>query len=271
MKEKIYINFILIFVFVACQSNNCKPVEREDQNEELFDVIRGELVHETEDTVWFEEYIKKIPKSREIFKKGKNYIYQAKYFDEFGNLLSDNNIKLIPTGKRTDFAPETQDLVIYEFMNYKSDSINLHNRQLNYEMNYWTNESNEGIIENEEEIWIHPMRTNQYKFTEVAPFPEIRLPLEIGKEWESSLNIKDGWGEWSNKTCTNIYKVIRKDSFNLNNNQILSWIVTAKSECPFGESKLEYQFNEKYGFLELKYLNYQKEILEIKMINIEKT
>jgi len=265
------LKIILLTIILGCSNprSEVTPIENKFEKDTLYDILRGELVHETEDTLWFEPYEKKILKFRNIFKKGKNYIYQAIYKDENAVILSSSKIKLIPSGERISFAPERQDRITFVYENYKEDSIKLVNHKLNPTFQEWVHKAEEGIIENEEKIWIHPMRQNQYKFTEVAPFPDVKLPLEIGKHWNSNLNINDGWGEWSNTSGISEYKIIGKDSFNLKDIEVECWKIKSNSKFPFGISFLNYKFSEEFGFVELKYENYKKETLEIKLVEIE--
>ena len=235
----------------------------------LYDTYVGELVHETEDSVWYEPYEKKVLKNRDIFKKGKKYIYQAIYKSEEGVILSISSIELIPSGERIEFAPLTQDKVTFKFMNYLNDKSNLKNHIINKELNYWTGHTFEGVIENKEKVWMHPFRSNQYKFTEVAPFPSVELPLEVGNEWESNLTIGQGWGEWSNTSGYNYYKVIGKSEFSFGQNKIECWEIKSNSEFPFGNSKHVFKFNEQFGFVEMNYVNYENEELNIKMTEVK--
>lgn len=268
MKEYIIIAMIGL---VGCQNRNSGKILKNDelQNDTIYDVLRGELVHETEDTLWFEPYVKKIPKIRRIFRKGKNYVYEAIYRDSNGTILSNSEIKVIPSGERIDFAPERQDRVTYEFKDYKKDKAKLEGSTLNASAEYWVEKQEEGIIENSESVWIHPFRSNQYLFTEVAPFPEIILPLEIGKEWDSNLSIGEGWGEWENTSGNCTYKVVEKSNYLIDSAIIECWLITSNSEYSFGNSKLDYKFNEEFGFVEMNYKNYLNETLDIKMIRVE--
>jgi len=260
-----------MILFLGC-SNSEKGVNQINEKIEqdtLYDILRGELVHETEDTLWFEPFEKKTPKVRHIFKKGKDYIFQATYKDRNGKILSNSKISIIPSGERISFAPERQDRVTYIYENYQEDSIKLVNHKLNPKYQNWVNKAEEGIIENIEKVWIHPMRQNQYKFTEVSPFPEIELPIEIGKEWESTLNISNAFGEWANTSGVSEYKIIGRDSFYFQNNKIECWKIESKSKFPFGTSFLNYKFNKDYGFVELNYQNYFEENLVVKLVGIE--
>ena len=146
---------ILLLIISSCQNKNHSNPNNGNQissNDTLFDIIRGETVHETEDSLWFSPYEERIPKVRKIFRKGNEYTYKAKYYSQNKEILSENNIYLIATGKRIEFAPETQDKVFYRYENYEQDSIKLHDHKINPSLQIWTEKAVEGIIENEEEF-----------------------------------------------------------------------------------------------------------------------
>lgn len=263
-------------IFLLLLLSACSPSERDENAAEnaivqdtLFDILRGELVKETEDSVWYEPYERKIPKVRKIFKKGRVYTYRAIYRSDNGDTLSDSNIKLIPSGERIEFAPERQDKIIIVFENYRADSVELAQHDLNPSLKDWWSETTEGIIENSERVWMHPIRVNQYKFTEVAPFPEVMFPLTAGDQWDTGLNIHDGWGEWSNTSGRSEYRVVGKDFFTLQDKQTDVWKIKSQAEFPFGKSHLDYKFSSNYGFVEFIYKNYKKETLQIKLIKTE--
>ena len=256
---------------IGCQNSNSGGMLETHQieNDTIYDILRGELVHETEDTLWFEPYEKRIPKVRKVFRKGKNYVYEAIYKNASGEILSNSEIKMIPSGERIKFAPETQDNVTYEFKDYKNDKKELEGRTINRSAVHWAGKQKEGIIENLETLWIHPFRNNQYIFTEVAPYPKISFPLEIGKEWDSTLNIGKGWGEWENTSGNCTYKVVDKSTYIIDSTTIECWAITSNSEYSFGNSKLDYKFNEEFGFVEMNYTNYLNETLDIRMTGVE--
>ena len=129
----------------------------------------------------------------------------------------------------------------------------------------------EGIIENEEEIWIHPMRQNQYKFTEVAPFPTIKFTLNIGKSWESTVNIFEGYGEWDNKSVVSNYEITGQVEFKYKNKLFNCWIIYAEAIFEDGNSSLELLFNENLGIVKMKYQNYESEELVIELIDNKST
>ena len=145
---------------------------------------------------------------RNVFKPCREYTYSAKYWDSEYNLISQERVWMMATGQGWEYQPDRQDEIIiqYQYDSTKIDQINQYS--LNPEFQYWTAKTNTGIIETSSETWMHPFRSNQYAFTEVAPFPSVRFPLEQGKVWSSNLDIYEGWGVWANSTLNNTYEVI---------------------------------------------------------------
>ena len=133
----------------------------------------------------------------------------------------------------------------------------------------WENQTGEGIIENIEQVWMHPIRINQYKFTQVAPFPSVHLPLKKGKKWSGSMTIFNGWGEWDGQTIERKYEITGETTYQLGDFKLACWEIESVAKCSFGESKLTTLFNEEYGFVKMEYQNYENENLVFELINME--
>lgn len=212
---------------------------------------------------------RRIPKIRKIFKAGKTYHYKAIYLTSNSDTLSNGFVLMKTTGERWEWQPEKQDLVRYEFPDYKADSIKLSNHDINKEVQFWNGQTGEGVIENIEQVWMHPIRINQYKFTEIAPFPEVQLPLKKGKKWGNPTKIDEGWGEWNGLTIESTYKTAGRTTFKLKDLEIDCWIIKSVAKCELGKSKLTTYFNEDYGFVKMDYQNYENERLVFELINME--
>lgn len=212
---------------------------------------------------------RKIPKVRRIFKAGKTYHYKALYLNSNNDTLSNRFVLMKTTGERWEWQPMKQDLIYYEFPDYKTDSIKLSNHDINKEIQHWNSQTGEGVIENIEEVWMHPIRINQYKFTEIAPFPQVKFPLEKSRIWYSQKMIDEGWGEWNGQTIINTYKIAGQTTIKLNDLQIDCWIIKGTAKCQLGNSKLTTYFNEEYGFVKMEYQNYENERLVFQLIKLE--
>ena len=135
----------------------------------------------------------------------------------------------------------------------------------------WKTSRVEGVNENGRQFWIHHIRDNQYKFTEVAPFPDVNLPANKKVKIKSTLQIEEGWGAWTNEIVQFRYKHLGKSTFNLSGKTIDYWQFFAKSRASFGKSQILYKFSDEYGFVEMKYENYNKETLVFTLVEaIEK-
>jgi hypothetical protein len=212
-----------------------------------------------------------IEKRRTVFKPCREMIYHAEFKTEAGKLISKSRIKMMAKGKRWQFQPEKQDeiLIQYEFTQEDFNRNKKHQLNKGILSKKWVGETSEGVIENIEEIWMHPFRSNQYNFTEVAPFPEIKLPLRIGKSWTGTLHIQ-GWGDWKNTHKYAEYKVVGKETIETNFGRIENcWKIESKSEFELGESTFDYWFNKELGFVKMKYKNYGKQTLEIDLAEVK--
>src|SRR5690606_8084146 len=89
---------------------------------------------------------RRIPKVRRIFKAGKTYHYKALYLTSNNDTLSNRFVLMKTTGERWEWQPEKQDLIYFEFPNYKADSIKLSNHDINKEVQNWDSQTGEGVI-----------------------------------------------------------------------------------------------------------------------------
>jgi hypothetical protein len=216
--------------------------------------------------------ISQIEKRREVFKPCREIIFRAIWNDKSGNEITNSRIKMMATGKRWDMQPEKQDEVIIQVEYSEKDIEQTKKHQLNKQIldRRWMDKGIEGVIENTEEIWMHPFRFNQFNFTEVAPFPEIKFPLSVGKTWTGQLRIMEGWGDWTNTSGNFKYEVISKEMINTKYGTIENcWHINSESKYPFGSSTFEYWFHESFGFVKKVYKNYGNQILTIELEEIK--
>jgi len=213
-----------------------------------------------------------IEKRRTVFKPCREMIYQTEFKTEKGELISRSRIKMMAKGKRWQFQPEKQDEILIQYEFTQKDFDRNKEYQLNKRMiaDKWAGEVREGIIENVEYIWMHPFRFNQYNFTEVAPFPEVKLPLKIGKSWTGTLHIQEGWGDWEDTHKYSEYKVIDRESIKTNLGQLENcWKIESKAKIELGESTFDYWFHEEFGFVKMDYKNYGNQTLQIELVEVK--
>lgn len=216
--------------------------------------------------------LSQIEKRRDVFKPCRHMIYRAIWKSKSGQVITDSRIKMMATGLRWDVQPEKQDEIMIQVEFSERDKEQTKKHQLNKGIldRRWMEQGIEGVIENVEEIWMHPFRFNQFNFTEVAPFPEIKFPLNIGKTWTGQLRIMEGWGDWTNSSGNFEYEVVANETITTKFGSIENcWHIKSKSKYPFGNSTLEYWFNESLGFVKKEYKNYGDQTLSIELEEIK--
>lgn len=268
MKNLLFI--FLILLLVGCNSKKeALFTEVECSKEEMPKYDGRKVSFLDENGVAFKDTIMhKVEKRRTVFKPCRDYIYTANFYDRQKNLITSTRIKMTATGKRWEPQPELQDELIIQYEYSKDDEEKAAEYQLNKKLPDfgWMNEIKTGIIENVERVWMHPFRSNQFSFTEVAPFPEIEYPIKVGKSWTGQLGIREGWGDWANTSGNFSYEITSKESIETKYGIIDDcWKVESKSNYPFGKSNFDYWFNEKLGFVRMNYQNYGGQYLEIEL------
>ena len=53
----------------------------------------------------------------------------------------------------------------------------------------WMSNYQEGVLQSSSKVWMHPIRQNQYRITEIAPFPQIIFPIKKNTSWKDTLYI----------------------------------------------------------------------------------
>lgn len=251
------------FPAVDCQNEKCPEFDGKKVS------ILGNDGNVVKDTI-----IDVIPKSCAIFSPCTRYTYEAIYKDSMGNTLSKSRVSMVATGKRWKFQPDNQSEMIiqYEVENAIGNDLKDYyvNKKLKETMRF-VKEENTGVIENIQEIWMHPFRSNQFNFTEVAPFPHVMLPLRIGDSWSSSLSIGQGWGDWENTTIHCEYKVTERENIKLLPRGAKSncWVISSTATASFGISFHKFYFHEKYGFVKMEYKNYRDQTLVFQLVDVD--
>jgi len=273
MMKRDIIVFTLFFTFSCVLKQNSKfsPIICYNEQTPPFDSHKVSLLNKDgvpyKDTVLY-----KIKKIRTVFKPCTSYIYFAKYFSKKSHLITESKIKMMATGRRWKLQPELQDELVIQYEFNSSDIQKVRKYKLNKSLlgAEWTTEEKTGIIENVERIWMHPFRSNQFSFTQVAPFPEIKFPLEVGKSWVGQLRIQKGWGDWENTSGSFKYEVVSLDTVRVGFGEINNcWRIESKAKYPFGESYFNYWFHEKLGFVKMEYFNYGGQKLIIELLEIQ--
>ncbi len=215
----------------------------------------------------------RIEKRRDIFKPCQKMSYRVIYKDSLNQVISDEIIKITPTGNRWKIDPEKQDeiLIEYSYDSSKLDIIESHFLNQHFTRFDWQRSEITGITENVEKVWMHPFRSNQYHMTEILPFPQVVLPIRIGKKWtDSEIDLSDYPGEWKGLRVRSRFEVVAKESVKTPYADIDScWKIEASSQIPLGTSYMTYWFHETFGFIKFESTNYIGQSLDMELIQVE--
>lgn len=210
---------------------------------------------------------KELPCSNEVyqysvFKPCREHIFQVKYWDQRFNLISEEKIWMMATGEPWGPDEEQQREIIFQY-EYEEEKIStLEKYSLNKEYGNWGNMESTGVIETKDRIWMHPFRKNQYTFTEVVPFPQVVLPLEIGKKWSGTLNIHD-WGVWSDTKVSSQFEITSYEKVTLPLGELDTWRIDSYADTRFGRSTQTLWFHAELGFVKVVIRNYVGQTLEV--------
>ena len=128
-----------------------------------------------------------------------------------------------------------------------------------FEPNY-TSFNRTGIVENSNNIWIHPPRKGFFRCLETCPFPYAKLPLQVGNKWSDKMKISNSWshekwGKWKGKLLlTYNYEVSGKSTLNTPLGELDCFVINASASSNIGKSYLKMYYSEEYGFIKLEYI-----------------
>jgi hypothetical protein len=202
---------------------------------------------------------------RKILSGHKTFTYLTVFADSINKVFITDTIKFVTTDVPWKVQPDKQHTVVWQYSKQKiHDSI----RNKIFSIG-WIEIDSTGAVESKKTYWTHPPRNNYYTITEIAPFPIVQFPCELGKKYGFALSIGEGWGAWSNITLKNYYEITNKISKTVNGNVYDSWVIKSQNDSQLGKSSLTTVFNEKLGFIEYNYSFYNKTTIRLDLINIE--
>ncbi len=199
-------------------------------------------------------------------------VYNTEYFDADSMLIIKGDVLIKYLGKMWSASPKNQQEVVIGY-DYDEKRLQSYEEKTSINKSAGTNWSPfeiTGVIENEKRIWMHPLRNNQFVSLEVAPFPEIRYPLEVGNFWSSSINMGEGWGDWENETVYSDYKIVESGVAIETEYGVITdcWLVRAKSDFKEGRSHVDLYFSPELGFVKFEYVNYKNHKIMISLKDI---
>jgi len=149
--------------------------------------------------------------------------------------------------------------------------------QYDYDTNndtFWTNEVT-GAIENQENIWLHPPRSEFFQILELNPFPYIKKPYQVGTTWTWKLAFGSMWSDkrwlvWEG-TRENIitYTITEKTTMKTKLGNLECLVISATAKSDIGNTSLRSYFNSTYGFVKLDYTNINGSKTVLELVSVE--
>jgi hypothetical protein len=202
-----------------------------------------------------------------VWSPKRTYTFQAVFTDPQGKLITSEKITIHPTGQIWERDPQ-QTLADFTVDFSAADSARLAPFPVNGVQRAWSRNYHEGVIENDSRVWMHPLRSNQYLYTELAPFPEIKKPIEEGQSWKSSLFIYEAFGSFEG-TVQCSYVTMGREERAYDFATLKCWeVIASGTHTKMGVNKATFYFNEDYGFTEMNYRFYNGHKLEIKLLQM---
>ncbi|WP_204345463.1 hypothetical protein [Psychroserpens algicola] len=215
------------------------------------------------DTVYIET--DSIDSNNDIYKTGNVYVFDYEIID------NGKACKLLRNSGM--FASKNYELVSLETDTLKLDRIHIlvkpvsesnssngHQTEIVYLVGPPFNRmSSTGAVDNNINIWIHPIRDGFFNALETAPFPYVKRPLTIGEEWNDEMLIGQGWrdekwGIWEGSLLLSYtYKTVEKVNLKTHLGTIECYVTESIASSTIGETKLKSYYSKIYGFVRLEY------------------
>ncbi len=139
-----------------------------------------------------------------------------------------------------------------------------------------TGRESTGLVENQNNIWMHPPREKLFRILELSPFPYVKQNSDITSTYNWEMMVGDQWGDSRWKTWEgginlkfSYENTERKNISTEYNNNIDCMVTESTGESTLGTTKLISYFNEELGFIKLEYTNIDGStiILEYQRVN----
>lgn len=116
-----------------------------------------------------------------------------------------------------------------------------------------------GVVENDSNVWIHPIRHGFFRSLETCPFPYLRKGLQEGSKWRDSMFIGDHWSnpfwaEWTGIILQRYeYQYVGKTKIHVGSVEYICHKIEAHTNSELGQSALTAYYSDQFGFVKLDY------------------
>jgi hypothetical protein len=198
------------------------------------------------------------PVNEPVYKRERIFTFLASHFNEEGALV-DVDTLVFTTG---------------------SDSFN---EKYNQTTSSWSSPSGRfitgysGVAEHDTAVWIHPPRDGAYRKLELAPFPMVKYPLEVGNKWIWKLEVGGhysvpGHAEWpatTNRLFTSTYQISRETILTTPVGKVNCYEIDSFTISDFEQTRLKAFYNPGLGFVRLEYATIDRRRLIMELLNVQ--
>ncbi len=217
----------------------------------------------------------KIDKNNSIYTLGKEFVFNIKITENDSIFfLKENNSDNFKLSNEIDSLKISEiHLTVIKPRMFQRTNKNQTEVYYCYEPNPTTTYST-GIVENDENIWVHPPRNGFFKSLETCPFPYIKLKKPIGYKWTDSMSIgnhwaNEKWGLWNDRLLLNYeYEISGKEKIQTKIGELQCIVISAIATSNIGKSKLKSYFSYEYGFVKLEYTLFTGMEIELNIAQI---
>jgi len=273
-------SFLFLLSLVLILVNSCSVKNQIPEGLEL--ILDGIYVESYDNTHNSNHYTA----DNEVYKSGVVHEFEYHFINTKGDTLFYKNLndKNIPYGKRWKFVNkenvDEKTVTGYKLTVNKgggkddyTQSIIEYKNILNYD-SLSSSYSNTGLIENSENIWMHPNRFSLFRITQLNPWPFIQKPYEVGNKYSWSLKTGSSWGDerwltWEESVETKYqYKIVGEASVKVGSKEYPCLVIEGEGTSKLGKTFSTTYFNETVGFLKIEYTNIDSSQLIIKLKEI---
>jgi hypothetical protein len=196
-----------------------------------------------------------------IYKTGNVYIFDYEIIENGKSFkLKTNNSEKFELVGSNDSSILVKN--IHLIIEPQIDSLRTNENQtqiIYFQLPQFSSFSGTGLVENKDNIWMHPIRDGFFRCLETCPFPFIKYPLKKSKTWTDEMLIGENWGnekwgKWKGSLLLKYeYKIVRKRKIDTEFGKIKCYVIESTAESAIGKTKLVSFFSEQYGFIRFEY------------------
>lgn len=219
-----------------------------------------------------------------VYSAPKNYKYQVTKLDAQGDTLSTEIVNMhIPEAINTKEFENGKVYFIWEHTAWRDYEATLSPISKAVVQHEWLS-ADTTTMHLDDELYLHPLRENQYYQAEVAAHPTVKFGEFVDGKYQSRIIIMKGFGEYNMQEFKSIFQVKVKANYLLNKKELDCYKIVAETQVKafsFGSVKgkkseifpeaevintTTFLISKEYGFVKISYQFYDGEQLFLEMV-----